>query len=58
MFVPQIDWLRYFNMVMERKIDVTEKVVCFALPYFQDLVVLLSQTSPKYGITAFGNSFS
>ncbi|XP_012282531.1 neprilysin-4 [Orussus abietinus] len=46
-FVPQIDWHRYFKIVLARPVNVSESVVVFALQYVQDLVNLLSRTPPR-----------
>ncbi|XP_070167223.1 neprilysin-4-like isoform X1 [Polyergus mexicanus] len=45
--VPQIDWHRYLSIVLTRQVNFSEPVVVFALPYIQDLVVLLSKTQPR-----------
>lgn len=45
--IPQIDWIRYLNLIMEVEIDPSQPVVCFSAPYFQDLVYILSNTSSR-----------
>lgn len=45
--IPQIDWIRYFTLILNRKPENTEPVVCFAQKYFQDLVALLGITNPR-----------
>lgn len=46
-YVPDIDWKRYLEIVLERKIERSEVVVMFALNFMQDLVLLLDSTEPK-----------
>ena len=45
--VPQINWHRYLTIVLARPTNVSEPVVVYALQYIQDLVNLLSKTSPR-----------
>ncbi|XP_026469709.1 neprilysin-4-like [Ctenocephalides felis] len=45
--VPQIDWIRYLNIVLERPINPNETVVMFALGYMQDLVRLLARSDAR-----------
>ncbi|XP_008215920.1 neprilysin-4 isoform X1 [Nasonia vitripennis] len=45
--IPLIDWHRYLSIVLARRVDLSEPVVVFATKYFQDLVQLLSHTSPR-----------
>ncbi|XP_076284811.1 neprilysin-4 isoform X1 [Lasioglossum baleicum] len=45
--VPQINWHRYLTIVLARPMNATEPVVVYALQYIQDLVNLLSKTSPR-----------
>ncbi|XP_064642955.1 neprilysin-1-like isoform X2 [Lineus longissimus] len=44
--VPEIQWLYYFNGLVEEELDENEKVVLFALKYFKKLGKLLKST-PK-----------
>lgn len=46
--VPQINWHRYLTIVLARPTNISEPVVVYALQYIQDLVNLLSKTSPRY----------
>lgn len=46
--VPQINWHRYLTIVLARPMNFSEPVVVYALQYIQDLVNLLSKTSPRY----------
>ncbi|KAK4872108.1 hypothetical protein RN001_016232 [Aquatica leii] len=45
--IPQIDWLRYLNLIMVGPIHSNQLVVCFSVPYYHDLVSLLSNTSSR-----------
>ncbi|XP_033330133.1 neprilysin-4 isoform X1 [Megalopta genalis] len=45
--VPQINWHQYLTIVLARPMNATEPVVVYALQYIQDLVNLLSKTSPR-----------
>jgi hypothetical protein len=45
--VPQIDWVRYLNVVLARPVNASEPVVVFALNYIQDLVILLRKTPSR-----------
>nr|XP_031844409.1 neprilysin-4-like isoform X1 [Nomia melanderi] len=45
--VPQINWHRYLTIVLARPMNFSEPVVVYALQYIQDLVNLLSRTSPR-----------
>ncbi|CAK9819864.1 Nep4 [Anthophora quadrimaculata] len=45
--VPQINWHRYLTIVLARPTNVSEPVVVYTLQYIQDLVNLLSKTSPR-----------
>ncbi|XP_066995485.2 neprilysin-4 [Anabrus simplex] len=45
--VPQIDWLRYLNLISSRTITSSEPCVMFAMRYVQDLVKLLSKTHKR-----------
>lgn len=42
--VAEIDWTRYLEIVLERKINSSETVVMFATKFMQDLVLLLNRT--------------
>ncbi|KZC14076.1 Endothelin-converting enzyme 1 [Dufourea novaeangliae] len=45
--VPQINWHRYLTIVLARPTNISEPVVVYALQYIQELVNLLSKTSPR-----------
>lgn len=45
--VPDIDWQRYLEVVLQVKIDRNETIVMFALGFMKDLVQLLKHTQPK-----------
>ncbi|XP_051164292.1 neprilysin-4 isoform X2 [Leptopilina boulardi] len=45
--IPQIDWHQYLSIVLARTARTSEPVVIFALQYMQNLVNLLSKTSPR-----------
>ncbi|KAK5644976.1 hypothetical protein RI129_006276 [Pyrocoelia pectoralis] len=45
--IPQIDWLRYLNLIMNVPIHSKQLIVCFSVPYYQQLVTLLSNTSTR-----------
>lgn len=45
--VPEINWIKYLTIVLNREVDPQEPVVMFALRYVQDLVKLLCQTEPR-----------
>lgn len=45
--VPEIEWQRYLEIVLERPVKRTESVVMFAMKFMQDLVLLLKQTEPR-----------
>ncbi|KAK6627271.1 hypothetical protein RUM44_009748 [Polyplax serrata] len=45
--VPEINWVKYLTIVLNRDVDPQEPVVMFALRYVQDLVKLLCQTEPR-----------
>ncbi|KAF2902180.1 hypothetical protein ILUMI_04005 [Ignelater luminosus] len=45
--IPQIEWLRYLNIVTNNKIQHSERIVSFCTEYFQNLVFLLSQTPQR-----------
>lgn len=45
--VPDIDWQRYLEVVLQVKIDRNETIVMFALSFMKDLVQLLNRTQPK-----------
>lgn len=44
---PRIDWVRYFTLVLEREVALTEPIVLFAGQYLDDLVMLLDGTEPR-----------
>lgn len=46
-YVPEIDWQRYLEIVLEQKIDRNEMVVMFALNFMQDVVMLIDNTEPR-----------
>lgn len=46
-YVPEIDWQRYLEIVLEQPIDRNEVVVMFALNFMQDVVQLINITDPK-----------
>lgn len=45
--VPDIDWQRYLEVVLQVNIDRNETIVMFALSFMKDLVQLLNNTEPK-----------
>ncbi|KAF5284505.1 hypothetical protein FQR65_LT13521 [Abscondita terminalis] len=45
--IPQIDWLRYLNLIMSGPIHSNQLVVCYSLVYYHELVTLLSNTSSR-----------
>lgn len=45
--IPQIDWIRYLNLIMNVPIRSNQLIVCFSVPYYQQLVSLLSNTSSR-----------
>lgn len=45
--VPDIDWQRYLEVVLQVEIDRNETIVMFALSFMKDLVQLLNNTEPK-----------
>lgn len=45
--VPDIDWQRYLEVVLQEEIDRNETVVMFALDFMKDLIHLLNHTHPK-----------
>lgn len=45
--IPQIDWIRYLTVVLERPVSPDEMVVMFATKYMQNLVELLSRTEKR-----------
>lgn len=55
--IPQIDWLRYLETVMERHMATTEPIVCFCWTYLIDLVELLTRAPPRYILTSCLNVF-
>lgn len=46
-YVPEINWQKYLETVLEREIDRSEVVVMFALNFMQDLVQLVQQTDRR-----------
>lgn len=46
-YVPEIDWQKYLEIVLEHEIDRSEVVVMFALNFMQDLVQLVQQTDKR-----------
>ncbi|XP_067013500.2 neprilysin-4 [Anabrus simplex] len=45
--VPQIEWIRYLNIITPKPITSSEPCVMFAIKYMQDLVELLGRTPPS-----------
>jgi neprilysin len=45
--IPQIDWQRYLQIVLEHPIQMSEIVVMFADKYMENLVQLIARTEPK-----------
>lgn len=45
--VPEIDWIKYLTIVLDREVDQSEPVVMFATRYTQNLVALLCRTEPR-----------
>ncbi|KAF5294753.1 hypothetical protein FQA39_LY00237 [Lamprigera yunnana] len=45
--IPQIDWLRYLNIIMALPIKSSQLVVCFSKTYFQRLAHLLTITPSR-----------
>jgi neprilysin len=45
--IPQIDWQRYLQIVLERPIQMSEVVVIFANDYMENLVKLISKSDSK-----------
>nr|XP_022915687.1 neprilysin-4-like [Onthophagus taurus] len=46
-FLPQFDWIRYFEMIAEKDIPPTTPIVCYCMGYLQDLVNLISSTRSR-----------
>lgn len=46
-YVPEIDWQRYLEIVLEQNIERNEVVVMFALNFMQDLVQLINNTDKR-----------
>lgn len=46
-YVPEIDWQKYLEIVLEQKIEQSEVVVMFALNFMQDLVQLINTTDRR-----------
>ncbi|KAL9897905.1 glutamate receptor IID isoform 1-T1 [Glossina fuscipes fuscipes] len=42
--VPEIDWLRYLNILQDRNVNEQEQIVIYAIDYMKDLVNLLRET--------------
>lgn len=42
--IPEIDWTLYLEIVLQREVNKTEKLVMFALNFMQDLVKLINKT--------------
>lgn len=45
--VPQIDWYRYFSIVLQRNVEPSEPVACFCMEYLQKFVILISETPQR-----------
>lgn len=45
--VPEINWTHYLEIVLQRDVNKTEKVVMFALSFMQDLVKLIDKTEQR-----------
>lgn len=45
--IPDIDWERYLEIVLERPVNRNETVVMFAVNFMYDLVVLLNRTESR-----------
>lgn len=45
--IPQIDWMKYFSIILQRSIDPSQNVVVYAQRYFKDLVTLIENTPPR-----------
>lgn len=46
-YVPEIDWQRYLEIVLEQHIERNEVIVMFALNFMQDLVQLINNTDKR-----------
>lgn len=47
MLVPQINWHRYFTIILEKPVDMDLPIVVYCIPYLKNLVALLSATPSK-----------
>lgn len=45
--IPEINWTLYLEIVLQREVNKTEKVVMFALNFMQDLVKLINKTEQR-----------
>lgn len=45
--IPEIDWTLYLEIVLQREVNRTEKVVMFALSYMQSIVKLIDKTEKR-----------
>lgn len=46
-YIPEIDWQRYLDIVMDQPIDMNETVVVFGMDFMSDLVQLLNGTDAR-----------
>lgn len=46
-YVPQFDWIRYFNTVTQRDVCLSTPIVCYCMGYLQELINLLSKTPSR-----------
>lgn len=46
-YIPQFDWIKYFNMVAETDVPVSTPIVCYCMGYLQELINLLSKTPSR-----------
>ncbi|KAI4470500.1 zinc metalloprotease family m13 neprilysin-related [Holotrichia oblita] len=46
-YVPQFDWLKYFDVVAEREVPISTPIVCYCMGYLQELINLLSKTPSR-----------
>ncbi|XP_044765942.1 neprilysin-4 [Coccinella septempunctata] len=46
-FFPQLDWIRYFSMVLGKVMSLDDPVACFCTAYLHRLVDLLSNTNSR-----------
>ncbi|KAK9890169.1 hypothetical protein WA026_008973 [Henosepilachna vigintioctopunctata] len=46
-YFPQLDWIRYFSMVLGKTMTLEDPIACFCTAYLHRLVDLLSNTDPR-----------